>query len=77
MPEREKEIARRRATDEARAQIMREREERARGNAEAMQDPQKKAMFDMMRKNFPDIPVTFKKDSSWRDKVTLPGGGKF
>ena len=52
-----------------RERLLREEAERKAGNREAMKDPKKAAMFEMMAKNFPGIPVTFKKDSSWRDNI--------
>ena len=67
--EREAELERRRAASEARERLLREEAERKAGNREAMKDPKKAAMFEMMAKNFPGIPVTFKKDSSWRDNI--------
>ena len=69
--EREAELAKRRVRHDAMGRVKKEAAEREEGNAAAMQDPKKKAMFDMMAEQFPDVPVTFKKDSSWREQYGI------
>mmetsp|Transcript_18875 Transcript_18875/g.23150 ORF Transcript_18875/g.23150 Transcript_18875/m.23150 type:complete len:80 (+) Transcript_18875:257-496(+) len=56
-PEERKKIEKER---EAQAEMARMKEERIQNNEEAMKNPNKKALFEMMKEKFPDIPVEFK-----------------
>ena len=54
--EREEEAMKRDAQRQIEAEVTR----RKTNNAKAMNDPQKAAMLEMMKKNFPDIPIEFR-----------------